>query len=57
MQLSRAHSSGNAEPSRQDGLSRKSPKSKACNGESGHSVAKSTITPSDESFSVTDGAR
>ena len=36
MQLRRAHASGNAEPSRPHGLSRKGPKSKGCNGDSRH---------------------
>ena len=68
MQLRRAHTSGNAEPSRSRGLGRESPKSEACNGDSRHfcrhaagagiarvvagvaAVAKSTITPSGESY-------
>lgn len=36
MQLRRAHASGNAEPSRSRGLSRESPKSETCNGDSRH---------------------
>ena len=36
MQLRRAHASGNAEPSRPHGLSRKGPTSKGCNGDSRH---------------------
>jgi len=36
MQLSRAHASGNAEPSRSRGLGRESPKREACSGDSRH---------------------
>lgn len=36
MQLRRAHASGNAESYRSSGLSRESPKSETCNGDSRH---------------------